>query len=443
MRRRGELFDSVTAYCGAAVGGVTLFLPITFSWTENSTPYRISSLINSVPRGAAIGVIVAVAIAVLMRTFVGAAAAWWWAFGAAIALLVNHIIGRQVSAPELLTTQNYVDSVCGGVLLGALGAAALRCWKSGRQGPGFGFALGGAGTFVVGDLAEVLEIRDQDPYSVLETPPRTLIAIAIFFLFISALRHRTRIGRTPPPPGVSVELPITPILAATVLALVVLAVTEWLSRQYTEAARYDGHGVEIGVAIAASALAALAAAMLLPGRDGTGALLAVPLVAAADALGDTPRPWWLVLVLLALTGAGILLGARLPSATVAILAILGLGLFDLLSGAHNSDVRFGIGSAGLALIAGYCCGMARPHYPPSGVLAIAALFLPSLITALPRREIAWPDRPGLPEPGTPARVALLLTAGCAAGLLVLYRARPRHRHRPDEAPPGDAVATSA
>ncbi|WP_194816271.1 hypothetical protein [Nocardia sp. XZ_19_385] len=438
MRRRGELFDSVTAYCGAAVGGVTLFLPITFAWTEDSTPYRISSLINSVPRGAAIGVIVAVAVAVLMRTFAGPAAAWWWAFGAAIALLVNHIVGQQVSAPELLTTQNYVDSVCGGMLLGALGAAALRCWQSGRQGPGFGFALGGAGTFVIGDLADVLHIQDRDPYAVLETPPRTLIAVAIALLLFSALRHRTRAVR-PAPPGIAVELPIAPILAATVLALMTLAMTEWLSRQYRDAPDDDGHGTQIGLTIAALALAAVAAAMLLPGRDGAGVLLAVPLVAAADGLGATPRPGWLVLVLLVVTGLGILLGARWPSAAVAIVAILGLALFSTFSGGHHSDLRYGIGSAVLALIAGYCCGTARPHYPPSGVLAVAALFLPSLVTALPRRDLMWPDRPGLPEPATPGRAALLLALCCALGLAVLYRSRPRHRHRPAEA--GAAVPT--
>ncbi|MGW0245927.1 hypothetical protein ACWDYH_04730 [Nocardia goodfellowii] len=442
MRRRGELFDMVTACCGAAVAGVTLFLPITFAWTEDSTPYRFSSLINSVPRGAAIGVIVAVAIAVLMRTFAGPAAAWWWAFGAAVAQLVNHFVGQQVSAPELLTTQNYVDSVCGGMLLGALGAAALRCWQSGRQGPGFGYALGGAATFVIGDLAELLQIRDRDPYAVLETPPRTLIAIAIALLLVSALRHRDRTDRTPPP-GIAVELPITPILAATVLALVTLTATEWLSRQYRDAPDDGGHGPEIGLAIIAVALAAVAAAMLLPGRDGVGVLLAVPLVAVADALGDTPRPGWLVAVLLAVTGAGILLGARLPSAAAAIVAMLGLALFDIVSGAHDSPVRYGIGSVFLALTAGYSCGAARPHYPPSGVLGIAALFLPSLITALPTPDTMWPDRPGVPEPATPGRVAVFLATCCALGLLLLYRSRPRHRHRPAEAASGESVATDS
>ncbi|MEU8900767.1 hypothetical protein [Nocardia sp. NPDC048505] len=437
MQRRSELFDAITAYLGAGVAGVTLFLPITFSWTLNSTPYRIASLVNSVPRGAAIGVIVAVAVAVLMRTFAGPAAAWWWAFAAALAQLVNHIVGQRVSAPELLTTQNYVDSVCGGVLLGALGAAALRCWQSGRQGPGFGFALGGAGTFVIGDLADVLDIRGHDPYAVLETPPRTLIAIAIVFLFLSAMRHRTGIGR-PPPPGIAVELPITPILGATVLALGILAMSEWLSRQYTDNPSEGGHGGEIGLAIAVVAVAALAAALLLPGRDGIGVLLAVPLVAAADTLGDTPRPWWLVLILLAVTAAGIVLGARGPSVAAAVLAILALAAFGMVNAGHETVWKYGIGSVALALIAGYCCGVARPHYPPSGVLAVAALFLPSLVTALPQPDRMWPGRPSIPEATTPGRVAVFLAMCCAAGLLVLHRARPRHRH--DAAAPDPASA---
>ncbi|MFC9896854.1 hypothetical protein ACFVMC_24485 [Nocardia sp. NPDC127579] len=438
MPRRGELLDSVTAYCGATVAGITLFLPITFAWTQNSTPFRVASLINSVPRGAAIGVIVAVAVAVLMRSFAGPAAAWWWAFGAAVALLINHAVGRQVTTAELLTTQNYVDSVCGGVLLGALGAATLSSWQAGRPGPGFGYALGGAGTFVIGDLADLLEIPDRDPFTVLETPPRTLVGLAIGLLFLSALRHRSRFGRTPPP-GVAVELPITPILAGTMLALVVLALTEWLSRQYTDAPNTEGHGTEIGVAIGAVTIAALAAAMLLPGRDGRGVLLAVALGTTADTLGAAPRPLWLLLALLAVTAAGIWVGARLPSTALAILAILLLVLFGLFNVGHDSQVLYGIGSTALGLITGYSCGAARPHYAPSGVLAIAALFLPTLINAMPHQDPAWPDRPGLPDPATPGRVALFVTLGCAAGLLILHRSRPHHRPRPPESTTAQAA----
>ncbi|MGV9612662.1 hypothetical protein [Nocardia xishanensis] len=435
MRRWiGDGVDVVTAFIGAAVAGIALFLPITFSWTAQSTPYRIASLINSVPRGAAIGMVVAVTVAVLIATFAKPLAGWIVAFGAAFGLLVNHFAGRNVSSTDLLTTQNYIDSVCGGILLGALGIAALR-----KPAPAIGYVLGTATFFVFGDLADWLDLPAQDPLTVLETPPRWMIGISVALLFVAIARHRPRIGRQPES-TVPIDLPITPILAATVLGLIVLAATEWLAGQYNNVSAPTDNRLEIAIAVAATIIAALIAAMLLPGRDGIGVLLAVSLVATADALGYAPRPWWSVIAVLALTGLGLFAGLRAPSPFLALLALMCVAVFAFLD-AHGDDaVYYSVATALLALTAGYSCGAARPRYGPSAVLALAALYLPSINTALPVEGETWPPRDNMADATTPGRVALTIVIGCAIALFLVYRLRPRIYRKPAPPEPRNEVA---
>ncbi|MFD0365289.1 hypothetical protein ACFQZZ_27970 [Nocardia sp. GCM10030253] len=433
MRRIGDAVDTITAFLGAAVAGVALFLPITFTWTGESTPYRMTSLINSVPRGAAIGVIVAVAVAVVVTTFTRPLTAWATALGGALGMYINHFAGRHVSSPDMLTTQNYLDAVCAGVLLGALGAAVLR-----RPAPAVGFALGGAGFFVFGDLAQLLEITDRDPLRVLETPPRWLIAAAVWLLVISAYRNRSR-PQQERPPRIAVELPVTPILAAMVLSLVVLAVTEWLARQYEDAPDVS-HAVDIGLAVTATTLAATAAAMLLPGRDGAGVYLAASLVPAADAIGYAPRPGWSVLVVLALTAVGLFIGIRLPSKALAITLIAGLAGYAIVTASNDGAVVLAAGSTALALTAGYCCGAAWPRYAPSGVLAIAALYLPSIVTAVGLQHNVGPMHGASTGSSIPGRTALAIAICSAVGLAALHRFRPRSRPQPDESTDDEKLA---
>ncbi|MEV4239497.1 MULTISPECIES: hypothetical protein [unclassified Nocardia] len=433
MRKIGNAIDTITAFFGAAVAGTALFLPISFSWTADSSPYRLASLNNSVPRGAATGVIVAVAVAVMVITFHKPLVAWAAALFGAIAMDINHIAGRHVSSADLLTTQNYLDSILAGVLLGALGAAVRR-----RSGPAVGFAIGAAGFFVFGDLAELLEISEDNPYAVLETPPRWLVSVAVVLLIVSTLRNRSKAEESKPP-RIAVELPVTPILASMVLALVILAITEWLARQYQHAPNVS-HAVEIGMAVAATVIAATAAAMLLPARDGTGVYLAVALVAAAEAIGGDPRPGWSIAALIAVTAVGLLIGIRLPSTFIAISLITGLAVFALVKPTHDHGYVTAAGSAALALTAGYCCGTARPRYAPSGVLALSALYLPSIITALPHDTAEWPLNGGADHQALAGRTALAIACGSALGLVVLRRFRPRSRPRPGQSVDEETLA---
>ncbi|WP_040784166.1 hypothetical protein [Nocardia pneumoniae] len=431
MRRIGEVVDTATAFTGAVVAGVTLFLPVSVSTQQQTTPYRISGLLNSVPRSAALAVIVAVTVAVLVSTTARPLTGWATATAGALGQLINHFAGGQVSTAEMLTTQNYIDSVFGAVLLGGLGAVVLR-----RPLPGAAFAVGAVGFFAFGDLAELLDI-DADPYAVLETPPRWMIGAALALLVISTLRNwsHTEEQKTP---RMAIALPVTPILAAMVLALVVLAGTEWLGRQYSKLPA-ESHGVEIGIVVAATIVSATAAAMLLPGRDGTGVYLAVSLTAAVDAVGYAVRPGWSAVLLIPLAAAGVLLGIRLTSAAIAMLLVAGIAIFAMLTSTTASPVGFAVISAVMAVTAGYCCGAARPQYAPSGVLALSALYLPSAVSVMPDKLDDWHTDVPMHDP-TPGRTALAIVIGSALGLVLLRKFRPRSRPCPKGRPESESLA---
>ncbi|MBF6079584.1 hypothetical protein IU498_33715 [Nocardia beijingensis] len=418
--RTGEVFDAAIAFVAAAVAGVTLFLPVAVRARPAAKSYQLTGLLNNVPRSAALAVMVAVVVAVVIATTSRPLLGWATAAAGSAAQLINHLAAPAVPSADLLTTQNYLDAVCGAVVLGALGAVALP-----RLLPASGFALGGISFFAVGGLAQMLGLG-PDLRAVSETPPRWLIAATAVLLIMGTLHNRapTEEAERPPTDG---ELPLAPIFAATVLAVTVLGATEWLGRQFGKAPD-DPHVVGTGIVVAATIVGASVAALLLPGRDGVGVYLAVSLTAAADAVGYAPRPGWAVALLIAVAGAGIAAGNRLPSAFAAIALVAGIALFALTVAAGASRAGFMAVSSVIALTAGYCCGVARPHETSSGVLAIAALYLPTVVSVSPGAVRNWhgEESPSI----TPAIAAFVLTIGSALGLAALYRFRPVATRRP-------------
>ncbi|MEU4340183.1 hypothetical protein AB0H00_02770 [Nocardia sp. NPDC023852] len=372
--------------------------------------------------------IIAVTVSVLITTTTRPVTGWATALAGAVGQLINHFAGRHASSADVLTTENYIDSVCGAVLLGALGAVALR-----RPLPAAAFAVGSVAFFIYDDLAELLD-TDADPSVVLETPPHWLIGVTVALLLLSTLRNWSQLEEQKTP-RMAIALPVTPILAGMVLAPVVLAGTEWLGRQFSKMPD-EGHPVEIGITVAAILAAATAAAMLLPGRDGIAVYLAVSLITAVDAVGYAVQPGWVVCVLIALNALGVAVGARLPSTAIAILLVAGISVFALVTSTEANRVGSATISAVIALTAGYCCGTARPHYGPSGVLAIAVLYLPSVTSVLPNKvEDHVPV-----QDTTPGWAALAIVIGCAVGLATLLRLRPRTKRLEKRQPESESVA---
>lgn len=416
MSRSGEALDACTSFVGAAVAGATLFLPVAVRDRPAATGYQVTGLLHHVPRSAALGVIVAVAVAVVITTTSRPLIGWTTASAGAVAQLINHLAAPKVPSADLLTTQNYLDAVCGAVVLGSLGAVVLH-----RSLPAAGFALGGIGFFAFGGLAQA-QGAVPNLSAVSETPSRWLISAAAALLIISTVHNWSAIAVSESS-QINGEVPLKPIFAAIVLAVVVLAGTEWLGRRFSNAPG-DSHLIDVGVVVVATIVSVTAAAMLLPGRDGAGAYLAVSLSAAVDAVGYGPRPGWSVVGLLVLAAVGITVGNRWPSTAVAITLVAGVGCFALAActSAGADGVGFAAISVAIAVTAGYCCGAARPHEASSGVLAIAALFLPTAVSVSPYKVRNWYGEDPT-HSATPNAAALAITLGSAIGLMALYRLR--------------------
>ncbi|GAD83535.1 hypothetical protein FEK33_04100 [Nocardia asteroides NBRC 15531] len=415
MPKIGDGLDAVTAFAGAAAAGMSLFLP--FSFGADSTiesPYRVTSLINSVPRAAALGLIVAVVVAVLARPITRPGLVWLAATAGAVASAINYLIGQTMTSADVLTTQNYIDSLCGGVLFGALGICAWRMrWSA------VGFALGVVVVFVYGEIVAVFTSNAPATADKAVHTPFWLVGAAVLLLAVNTVRHRHGI-MLPAVPRLAADLPISPIIAATVLSLSLLLATEWLGREFDGR---RGNSWQIALAVVVTVVAAFAAALLLPDRDGTGVLVAVSVAAAADSLADAPSLGWNLLLVLVLGAAAVLAGLRWGTPWVALLGAAALCAFAMVADRFPWAFAWPLGVLLLSVVSGFAAGSTRVGYLPSAVLGLGALFLPTILWAIPTERRHWPTGSTSVDADTPGWVALSLTVGAAGALTLLYRIR--------------------
>ncbi|MEV0435280.1 hypothetical protein [Nocardia sp. NPDC050413] len=417
MPRIGDGLDAVTAFAGAAVAGMALFLPFTFRTTAASSldsPYRVTSLVNSVPRAAALGLIVAVVVAVLVRPLTRPGLVWLTATCATAALAVNYYIGTLMTSADVLTTQNYIDSICGGAAYGALGICSLR-----MRWPAVGFAVGTIVVFVYGEVVAIFTSNsaqaDKSAHS-----PTWLVLFALVLLAVNTARHQHGVILGAPP-RLAADLPISPIIATTLLALTLLLTTEWLSSEF------DGRRAstaQVGLAVVLTVAAAFVTALLLPDRDGAAVLLAVSLAAVADSLGDAPSLGWNLLVVIAVVVVTVLAGLARPSPWPVLLGAAAIAVFSLFTDNFGWTVTWMIGTGLLAAVAGYGFASVRVSYLPSAVLALGALYLPSILWAIPTRLRNWPAGGVNADDQIPGLTALAITIGAAVALALFYWIRP-------------------
>ncbi|MFD3509161.1 hypothetical protein [Nocardia sp. NPDC058666] len=416
MPKIGNGLDAVTAFAGAAAAGMSLFLPFTFGIGSTlESPYRVTSLVNSVPRAAALGLIVAVVVAVLIRPITRPGLVWLVATGAAAASGVNYALGLWMTSADVLSTQNYIDALTGGVLLGSLGICALRLWWA-----AIGFALGIVTVFVYGEVVAVFSSNTAATAQTAVHTPIWLIGGACVLLAANTLRHRHGFMPTPSP-RLAADLPISPIVSITVLSLSLLLATEWLGLEFD--GRRNNFG-SIAVAVTVTVVAAFIAAVLLPGRDGAAVLVAVSLAAAGDALGDAEALGPHLVLVLAIGAAAILAGLRWATPWGALLGVGAVCVFAALADRLPWSIAWTSGVVLLTAATGFAAGSVRVTYLPSAVLGIGALYLPSVLWSIPTRHRQWPTSSTPVDEGTPGRVALAITISAAAALMLLYRIRP-------------------
>ncbi|MCX4095925.1 hypothetical protein [Nocardia sp. alder85J] len=441
MRAVRDVVDTVTVWSAAVVAGLTLTIPLKSAWMADR-PLQVDLMIFDVPRATAAGSFAAV-IAVAVTVTLGHPAGRIGALIATVVLLVDRLL-LHGAGTESLTTLNYLDSIFGGVLLGAIGAVGWRRYRTAAA-----YLFGGLLGAELGDLAESpIDRSGMSPTElVMLQAPSVLAVAAVGALLVAAIvTHRHDVDSVNSPLGL---IPSGPLLAAVIVIPGVLLTSEWLVRS----------GDRSPVVVAATGLvvlAAVAAALVLPGREGIPLLLAVAFSAAGSALVLVPRPDWALPVPIGCLALGLYAGHRRPSPGWAAIALVALGLAGSVGAViePRSFVMPLLGCAAATFAVGYAFASAAPVYPTSIVVALAVLVVPSAGMAMRGRYFGrlayspyWYRSSGVAQHWTAGVVAAAVAAGCGLGVVLVDRRRAArsagHRAAPALAsahPPRDLIA---
>ncbi|WP_306360604.1 hypothetical protein [Nocardia sp. CC227C] len=420
LRRYEWTVEVSAAFVGAMVGGLLLMAPLDFAWTSSGPSLQVDLLVMNVPRAAAAGAVLAVVTAALAVSL-GVRAAWVAALGSATVLLVDHLRDPAAGAAAALTTVNYVDSLFGGMLLGALAVAALR-----RPASGYAFLTGILSAVLIGDLTALPAgtASSLAEWAAIDTPPVWLFALAVFALAAGTLLNRLEspLGRTD-----YGDLPLGPIAAALLLVTSQVVAAEWL-------ARHSDSFADTAMAVAVTMIVAVSAAFLLPARDGVLVLLAVAAANVGSAITAVPRPDWSMPIPLLGVAAGLWAGRRWPLPWAGLSATAPLAVFAALTAGRTATPATVIpilGITALALLVGYCFGAVTPSAAPSTVLAVAVLVVPCLVLALRGSSFGrvaysprWFRDPADIAAPAAGWTALAVVGCCAIGMSAVYALRP-------------------
>ncbi|WP_405134399.1 hypothetical protein [Nocardia sp. NBC_01388] len=429
MRPYQVATETITALVATTVAGLSLAMPIDFGWTSNTSALHMDLMAYTLPRAVGAGALVAMIVAVLITTLGSTVIAWATALGGLLALTVNHIFGHTTEPASALATLNFIDSLAGGVVLGALGAAVLH-----HRLPAYGWTLGVLISVLLGSVSpmphlggllnESLSSSATSSWDAMDMPPLWMLVVALVLVAIGTLANRNRKPAERP----SIELPMTPILAGVVLVGVTVASAEWLARNGDSFAG-------IGMAVVTTVATALIAAMLLPGRDGELVLVMVGLSAVGSAALAAQLPAWSIPLSVAVMSVGMWYGTRRGAPMVCLLLVLVLGLFTALTANTDRAIWTVGGTTALVWLAGYALTSATPRYVPNRVLATVVIFIPSAVLGL--RDYAARGHYAMQESSrsivctvvpedvsAPAWTASLIVIGCIVGLYVLRYNRP-------------------
>ncbi|WP_306356393.1 MULTISPECIES: hypothetical protein [unclassified Nocardia] len=421
LRRYEWTIEVSAAFLGATVAGLLLMAPLDFAWTSSGPSLQVDLLVMNVPRAAAAGAVLAV-VAAALAVSLGVRAAWVAALGSATILLVDHL--RDPAAAAALTTVNYVDSLFGGILLGALAVAALR-----RPATGYAFLTGILSAVLIGDLTALPAgtASSLAEWAATDTPPVWLIALAVLALAAGTLLNRLESPLGKPDYG---DLPLGPIVAALLLLTSHVVAAEWIARQA------DSFADNV-LAVAVTMIVTGVVVLLLPARDGVLVLLAVAAANVGSAITAVPRPDWSMPIPLLGVAAGLWAGRRWPRPWAGLLAAAALAVFAALTAGRTATPAAAIpilGITALALIVGYCFGAVTPSAAPSTVLAVVVLVVPCLVLALRGNSFGrvaysprWFRDPADIAAPAAGWTALAIVGCCGIGMSAVYALRPESR----------------
>lgn len=420
LRRYDWSIEVAAAFLGAVVAGLLLIAPLDLAWTSDGPALQMDLLVMNMPRAAAAGAVLAVVTAAL-AVALGDRAAWIAALGSAVVLLGDHLWEHGAAVTGTLTTVNYIDALFSGTLVGALAVAVFR-----KPAAALAFLAGILSAILIGDLTSLPTLANGEwslsDWAAGDTPPLWLMSLAVFALALGTAVQR--LEPAPSRPEYS-DLPLAPIMAALLLIPAITVAAEWY-------VRHADTPLNMAAVIAVMSVAAVLAAFLLPGRDGTLVLLAVASANVGSAIVAVPRPDWSVPIPIVAVAVGLWAGRRWPRPWVGLAGSAVVAVFAALTADHaQADTLVPvIGTIALAVVTGFGFGAVTPRAAPSVVLAVAVLVVPCLVIALRGNSfgrVAYSPRWFRdPVGGTSAATswaALAIVVCCGIGLALLRAAR--------------------
>ncbi|MQY28715.1 hypothetical protein [Nocardia aurantia] len=417
-----RIVESAAAFCGAVVAGMSLMVPLDPRMMGNTSALEVSLTVLNAPRSAAAGAMLAVVAAVYVVIF-GARVAWSASFACALVLLIcAAVVAGSVSSGSLAIV-NFIECVMAGILIGALAAATLR-----RPGVGTAYTVGILSGIVIGDQLQTPQAGETVSrwrWVLAGAPPLGVSILAVALLGAGLYWHRNQAPIVPESTVIS-NIPLVPILAGALMLSVVTTTSEWTARYELGAAGIIG-------GVVALAGAAVVAALLLPGRDGTLILLATALAAAGSAVVAVPHPSWTWPLTIVIVALGFLAGRRRSMPLVAAGLTVALAVYAAFTCgiAHTYLFLPAIGCVATAFVLGYGFGAAVPHTVSGMVLGIVVLVAPCMIVALRGQENgtvgyspSWYRDPNATEGLLPPVTAIALTFACTLGILLIHQLRP-------------------
>lgn len=417
--------EALTVFVATSVAALAIMLPISFASLAASL--HVDLLVFNVPRAMTGAAFVAVITAAITVAIGSVRTARWTALLALVGILVNHLALIPDSHDGhldglSLPTLNFIDALLAGVVLGAL---AVAVWNEPLLRTVYLFGtLGGT---ILGDLTQSPNDPNSDGFSgaLGGTLPLWFIAASVLALAYFALTTAA-----PPRSTAETAIPLAPVFAA-VVAYTTTIVTALAVASHKTSPFYLIIGSIVAIA------AAIAAAMILPGRDGILVLLMSSFSVAGSLVITLPRSDWVDLATLAATAAGLLIGMRTPRPLLAAVSGLALACFVLAADifALPTTLTAAIGCLCLGAVAGYCLGTSVPVSPTSGTVGLAILFVPSIGVALSDSDFgylayssSWYRTTDVDRGVAPGAVAIVVALGCTVAVFGLMR----HRAAPPE-----------
>ncbi|WP_410869970.1 hypothetical protein [Nocardia sp. A7] len=417
--------EAVTVFVATSVAALAIMLPISF--TSLAAALHVDLLVLNVPRAMTGAAFVAVITAAVTVAIGSVRTARWTALLALVGILVNHLAFIPDSTDGhldslSLPTLNFIDALLAGVVVGAL---AVAVWNEPLLRTVYLFGvLGGT---ILGDLTQSPTDPNSDGFSgaLGGTLPLWFIAASVLALAYFALTTAA-----PPRSTTETAIPLAPVFAA-VVAFTTTIVTALAVTSNKTSAFY------LVIASFVAIAAAVAAAMILPGRDGILVVLMSSFSVAGSLVITLPRSGWVDLATLAATAAGLLIGIRTPRPLVAASSVLALACFVLAADVFSppATLTAALGCLALGGVAGYCLGTAVPVSPTAGTVGLAILFVPSIGVALSDIDFghlayssSWYRTTDVDRGVGPGAVAVVVALGCTIAVLALLR----HRTAPPE-----------